>query len=353
MKSISAITVFSAALLCSNPAWPVQSDAPEIWSRGDAMRTSGLVDTQAQRNAFRQLVKAGNDTATLSFVHEIEQKSDWPAPVRERLLLDMVNELRSEPPRAVGPRVTAYLGQYQPTVLVPHDDHPQAGVPLYNIRAATVGVLNTWSRQEAAFEGAAYLAAGSHNLVEAYLAEDRFPRRRGLLDALETATPGQLKGVSEQALNTVEQQPELVELAGKAALINNDLDTLEALAARGSGAGIPGLFRRSAETLNAEQSSRLLAAAFINPSRSTTAQAIAHLAPGLRGDKPTAQLLIEALGDPELGSAAALELASAHSTEVLAQLKQIAGSGDRSLRTSRAGLALQLRDTMIRQEMRQ
>ena len=78
-------------------------------------------------------------------------------------------ELGKLPSDVVSFKVMARLKAWEPDILVPHDDHPRAGVPLYNIRGAAQGVENSWRRQEAVIEGRALLASNPRSLVDAFV----------------------------------------------------------------------------------------------------------------------------------------------------------------------------------------
>ncbi len=314
--------------------------APESWERDEAWRASASVDTKNVRLQLHELLAAGDSHGTLLLIRAIDQRADWPTPARERVLLDFVNGLRKETPRAIGAQVMEYLGRYPSRVLVAHEDHPQASVPLFNIRAATAGVLNTWTRLESSYQGAVLLASGAGNLVRAYLEQESLPARLGLIDALSTASPAQLEELTQHALSIFEQQPRLLALAGRAALIAKDLDALETLVEKGRGADMPGLLRGSAQMLDAQQSSRLLQAALRNPSHETAALAIAQLTPALAGHQATERLLLQMLENPDLGASAALALVKNPSTTALQELEVLAAADEHSLRSSRARLAL-------------
>jgi len=335
-------------LLLPGIAVSAQNRSPETWEREEAWRASASVDIQQQRSLLHALLKAGDSEATLDQIHEIEQQGDWPAPARERVLFEFASGLRQEPAHSVSTEIIKYLGSYESTVWVPHEDHPRGSVPLFNIKGATAGVVNHWTRQEAAFEGAGHLAAGGEILARAYQREASSIRRRGLSDALGTATPEQLKAVSELALKLMKQDPGMEYLAGRAALLNKDFNTLEQLVRNGHGTQMASLFRQCSQIFDAEQTSRLLLASFQNDSSETAALAIAQLSPLLTGHQPTQDLLLKKLGDPELGSSAALALAKNPGPALVRKLEALAASGESSLGSSRARLALRIHDSQFK-----
>jgi hypothetical protein len=339
-----------AAGLLSAPAQAYEPRAPEVWERDAAWRASLNSETEAQRAELRQLLRAGDSEASLALLRALDRNREVPAPARERLLLDYVNGLRQEPPRAVSDAVIEFLATYPSTVLVAQIDHPRSTGPLFNIRAATAGLRSGWTRQEAAFEGAALLSGEAGRLIDAFLASDSVPRQRGLIDALATATPAKRDTVAEAALSLIDQQPELVELAGHAALLNQNADMLERLVARAQGHGLHNLLRRSSEAFDIGRNAALLEAALDSGSAQTAALAMAQLGPVLAGHAASVDRLFQYLDDPATGAAAALALAGNPNPGVRQRLEAAATDAN-ALLAARASLALQLMDAAWLREL--
>lgn len=318
------------------------SEDAEAWERDEALRASESVNTQTQRNKLQSLLKAGESEASLALIQNIQNEESWPAPARERVIYEYVTSLRHETPRVVGKELLSYLQNYQSTVLVPHEDHPSGNVPLFNIKGAAAGVVNGWTRQEAAFKGAALILEDPDSLPLAYLSESSLPAQQGLLDSLDTASPTQLKSISGFALRNLETYPQLVAVASKSALISMDQESLLMLAESGYGAGIHTLFSVSVKQLDKVQIQQLLQAALRNPSHETAALAIAQLGPALSGNEPSESLLLEMLGDPKLGSSAALALVVSPSNKVLLRLQALAVTENNEPAAIRARLALDM-----------
>ena len=342
MNRLYFVLQITVLMMLSGPLAAQQLPAAESWERDEAWRASTSVSTQSERNRLSQLLKAGNTTATLNLIRQIVQRSDWPGPARERVIFEFTSSLRQETPRAADDELIAYLMDFQSTVFIPHEDHPASGVPMFNIKGAAAGVVNGWSRQEAAFQGATLISYDPVSLAPAYLAENSRPRQQGLLDALDTASPAQLQALSGFALAGLDSEPELIAIAAKAALMNADIDALLVLAEKGRGVQMQGLFKESADLFGLQKNQLMLQAALRNPSSETAALAIAQLAPTLAGHKPTQDLLLKLLGDPQLGSSSALALAMNPGTRVLGELQRLADSEQNVLSASRARLALQI-----------
>ena len=257
----------------------------ESWEREEAWRAAASIETKVTENRLNVLAKAGDDTATLNLIMEIESNADWPAPAREQTLFDFIQELRQQTPRIIGEEVVAYLSAYQSKVLVSHEDHPRSLMPLFNIKGAMKGVENGWIRQEAVFDGAVQLSENPEAFVQAFESEQNYNRRQGFIDSLNNASASELSLVTSAAMSTVNQHPALVELAVDAALLNKDLDSIIKLARTIDGQYTQAFFSGSAKAFSTNELSLLFRAALENESSETAALAIAQLAPALSTDK--------------------------------------------------------------------
>lgn len=337
LRSITCLV--ATGILAAAPTQAYQPHAEETWNREDALRVSSEYDTTGQHQLLRQMTEAGDSESQLAALRDIDARSDWPAPVREKLLLDYVNELRQEPPGSVSAEVLEFLGAYPEAVLVPHEDHPSAGIPLFNIRAATAGVLNGWTRQEAAFTGATLLAEEPSTLVTAWLEESRPAARRGFVEALSTASRPQLLAVGASAREQIRQHPKLLELAGQAALLSQDTETLHMLMKGPGGKDMHRLLRQAAGSLTGGDLAMLLGAALQSENPETAALAISILSPSLAAES-VEPLLLEQLGDAELGAAAAMALAANPASRTRQSLETLAATSEDRLTATRARLAL-------------
>jgi hypothetical protein len=317
----------------------------EAWERDEAWRAAASVETAVTENQLNVLAKAGDDTATLNLIMDIESNSNWPVPAREQTLFEFVQELRQQTPRIIGEEVVAYLSAYQSKVLVPHEDHPRSSMPLFNIKGAMKSVENGWTRQEAAFDGAVQLSENPEGMVQAFVSEQNYNRRQGFLDALRNASASELKSVSEAAMLEIEQNPDLIELAVDAALLNEDLDSIINLARTVDGPYTQTLFSGSVKAFSPSELSLLLKAALENESSETAALAIAQLAPDLSGNELSEDLLFNMLADPDLGSSAALALVANPNDRILSRLDAVASNEAGGIAASRARLALQIHES--------
>ena len=324
------------ALLCAAPV--IAQTARE----GGA--ATGQSVAAAQRlDALRGATSAGDQGRLLALLGSTAADETLPLELREKVLFDYVQHLRSQPPRAADSRVMAFLGSYAPRILVPHEDHPGASVPRFNIRAAAAGVEHSWRRQEASYAGAVLLGRDPALLVQAFRLHADPPVRRGLLDALDSASAGALEAIAFIALDHIEHEPQLAELVGKATSRTGDTRALEQLLRTSDGTAIPGILRTARETLDEGQLATLLEVAITEASPGIAALAIAELTPAVTQRADTRAQLLQLLGDPERGSAAALALAATPAPGTQAELNGMLDAAEPgSLAAARARLALEI-----------
>jgi hypothetical protein len=327
-------------LLAALLAVPVMAEtAPES---GAATRQA---EAAAQRlDALRGATSAGDRGRLLELLNSTAADEALPLELREKVLFEYAQHLRSQPPGAVDANVMAFLGAYASRVLVPHEDHPGASVPRFNIRAAAAGVEHAWRRQEASYAGAVLLGRDPALLVQAFRLHADPPVRRGLLDAVDNASAGALEAIAFIALDHMGEEPQLAELVGTAALRTGDTRALEQLLRTGDGTAIPGILRSARETLDESQLATLLEVAIAEASPGITALAIAELAPAVAQRADTRAQLLHLLGDPGLGAAAALALAATPTPGTRAQLNGMLLGQSGSLAAARARLALEIMD---------
>jgi hypothetical protein len=302
----------------------------------------------AQRlDALRGATSAADQGRLLELLNSTAADPALPVELREEVLFEYAQYLRSQPPRAVDANVMAFLGAYASRVLVPHEDHPGASVPRFNIRAAAAGVEHSWRRQEASYAGAVLLGRDPALLVQAFRLHADPPVRRGLLDALDSASAGALEAIAFIALDHIEHEPQLAELVGKAALRTGDTRAVEQLLRTSDGTAIPGILRTARETLDEGQLATLLEVAITEASPGIAALAIAELAPAVTQRADTQAQLLQLLGDAELGSAAALALAATPAPGTQAELNGVLLGQAGSLAAARARLALEIMDSGV------
>jgi hypothetical protein len=338
----SVILAWALGLGCSAIVHAQQVFEPPNWDRSLALLSANQADQTDTLRSLFDLARAGDSGATLQSLTGIGRDASLPMPAREQLLFRFTLGLSDLAPASVDHSVLDYLLAYEPRTLVPYQERPAVGVPLFNIRAAAHGIMNQWSRQTGAGRATGLISAEPETWLRAYLLAG--PQQRdGFEDALDLASDAQLGLLETLALDQLPGQPELTVVAGKTALLSADSAGFQQVLIHGRGPAIARLLAASAQVFPAWENAEILQAALQSAPAGTAALAIAQLTPVL-GDFPEVQaLLLDRLSDIELGSAAALALARSATPATKDALAELAASSD-ELVSGRATMALELID---------
>ena len=338
MSPALVIRLCVAAALLAALAAQAQTALPRPnWSVQDARQAAAQVDTLTAVRPLFRLARAGRNDELLAALEALASRTDWPVPAREEALHLFALNLADLPPGTVSRKVTGWLLAYSPQTLVPHEDHPQAAVPLYRIGTATAGSLHAWARESAAAAAGRLLQDGPDAWLAAFLAADPV-RQRGFLDALDGAGAEPLRRLSEQALERLPGEPGLTPVAARAGLLLADPAILQAAVIHGGGPGLAPALRSAAGHFDEAERADLLIGAVRRAPAANAALAIAELAPGLLRQPEVAELLFERLADRGVGAAAALALAKSKDPGILERLDHLARDGA-GLEARRAAIA--------------
>jgi len=325
--TIIALLLITGMASTATAAEPVNIDR---WNRASAMAAVRSVNIDA----------ASREIRTLKDLEALEKRIEWPLPAREASIYKFTQSLAVLPRDAVSVDVMQYLNSYQSQVVVPHEDHSDAVIPLFNIRGAAAGIENGWLRAESAAEAQLVLARRPATLVAMFLESSNHSQRSGYLDTLAHAASSEVEAVQTAALNHLGESPELTPLVAVTAVITADPYAVRRLLVDGHGAGLAPALESLASWESPAESAAMLKFAIDQAPANNAALAIAHWWPALRNDAVTRQLLLDKLSDPALGSSAALALAQEPDIQTIRELQLIA-AGD-SATAQRAQLALNI-----------
>lgn len=276
---------FASFLLAATAADAADRALPEPnWNRHAAIESASQADTRTTLESLYRLARQGRGEELMSTVRSIEDDTGWPDPAREKVLYSLALALGEFEPGTVGPEVLKYLLERRSRTLVPHEEHPEMGVPLFNIRAAAAGSLAEWTRYT--------------NHLE-----------------------------SEKA-------------SGKITVDAPDADDfLRSISTTGD-AGTAARLRSARSMFNPEELETIVAAAPGMQDTHTASLVLAELSPGILNRPATVDLLFSLLGHRELGATAALLLAGSGSEAVFERLAELA-TGSNDLDAKRAALAIE------------
>jgi hypothetical protein len=331
------LLAFLPLLTClSLQAQPVMPEPN--WTLRSAREAAGTIDLIAELKPLFAAARAGRDQALLRQLRGLAANETWPIPARERVLHAFALGLGDLQPGSIGPGAIEYLLSYQPRTLVPHDDHAHAAVPLFNVRAAMSGSINEWDRQVGAEESLDLLRRNNVAWVGVFRAAGP-ARQGGLLAGLESASDAQLRALASQVLHDLPGAPELTLVVARSALLLSDLELFQRIVVTGRGAGVAQALRAAAAALDEPERAAVLRHATAKAPAANASLAVAELAPGLLQQPETVTLLLDLLGDRQLGPAAALALSASTAPLIHERLAQLAAAGA-GLPSKRAAIAL-------------
>ena len=343
--ALFCLCVFGDSAVAANEA------STERWDRSSAMTAARSINVDRAVYEIGHISSLADGAATLEKLEQLESRSDWPLPAREAALYEFTRSLAGLPREAVAAEVMQHLQSYQARALVPHEDHGDTLVPLFNIRGAAAGVENGWQRAEFAIEAASLLETNPAELVSAYIESANHNQRSGYLDALGDAHLADVAAVQDAALEQLDRASTLTPLVGLTSVITLDTIAVQQLLINGRGAGLAAALGQLDERLQTPQTADLLIYAVLKAPADNAALAIAAWWPRLRHEAAVRDLLVEKLADPALGAAAALALAQDPDIQTIKMLQETAG-GD-SLAARRAQMALDMnRDRLVSEVQR-
>lgn len=339
MKAAVRITLI--LYTCLLPWQPVYGQAafPEPnWNRAMAVESVASVDTGKVLKTLYQSARSGASEQLLDKLLAVERNAAWPVPAREYIIWSFTLGLADLDVNTVSPEVLDYLSAYQPRTLVAHDDRDSVGVPLFNIRAAAMGVRHSWARRHGASKAELLLRNDPALWINTYIEADP-AARRGFTDALDFASDEQLRDLARSAIERLADHPGLTAIAGKSALFLEDRKLLQLTLTLGSGPDLHHILRAVSWSLDAQDRKQLLLQTIHLGPDHTAGLAIAQLAPALLDDPEVRETMFGMLDHRNLGTSAALVLSSSPDPEIRRRLNTLAG-GKLGLTSKRASLAI-------------
>ena len=349
MKHYSFPVILFCLFITADIAFAVDRGPATQWDRQSAMAAVRSAHIDIVVIEIANTVSLADGKATMRRLKDLENRVDLPLPAREAALYEFTRSLGELPRSAVSVEVIEHLQNYQAQVLVPDEDHGHTLKPLFNIRGAAVGIENGWQRSEFALKATKTLETNPGALVSAYAELTNHNQRSGYLDALRQAEMADVEIVQNIVLEHFDREPGLTRLLGLTCVITTDQIAIQQLLVHGQGAGLSSAFRQLDERLAAAETAEFLTYAIQQAPAENAALAIATWWPRLRHEAAIRDLLLDQLGDPLLGSAAALALAKSPDIQTIKSLQDTANGS--SIAARRAQMALGMnRDQLIEEE---
>lgn len=350
MKNHLVLVTIFCLFVVTNTAVAANHAPSTQWDRSSAMAAARSVNIDKAVYEIGNVSSLADGEATLRQLKLLETRDDWPQPAREAALYEFTRSLAGLPREAVAVEVMQHLQNYRAQTLVPHEDHGNTLVPLFNIRGAATGIENGWRRMEFTADAVELLKTDPNRLVSGYMESVDHNRRSGYLDALPLADIVDVTAVQGSALEQFEENPGLTRLIGTTAVITGDIIAAQQLLISGRGAGLAAALRQLDESLPASETAALLIYAIQNAPASNASLAIATWWPRLRHEADIRDLLVDKLADPALGASAALALAQSPDMQTIKALQDIASGNSTAAR--RAQMALDINRDLLAGEVR-
>jgi len=344
-KHLALISFYLVCGFAQSATSSAQSLA-EHWERNGAMVAVRSVNINTAVYEIGNISSFADADTTLTGLRTMETRGDWPLPAREAAIYQFTRSLATLPRDAVAPEVIQHLQNYQARVLVPHEDHSDRFVPLFNIRGAAKGVENGWQRTEFTLEAETLLETDPLMLVTAYAKSASYNQRSAYLEALKHARMTDLIAVQDATIDQLVEAPVLTPMLGVTAGITSDPFAVRQLLTNGRGSGLSSTLAQLGQQLPTSETAALLDYAIHHAPVANAGLAISAWWPQLNHDAASRDLLVHLLDDPALGASAALALAKDPDIQTIKILQDTA-RGDTSA-ALRAQMALHFnRDRLI------
>jgi hypothetical protein len=252
------------------------------WDRGSAMAAVRSVNIDTAVFEVGNLASLADAETTLVKLKNIETRSDWPLPAREAAIHQFTRSLAELPRDAVAVEIMQHLHNYQAQTLVPHEDHGDALIPLFNIRGAAAGVENSWQRAEFGAEAGALLETDPRSLVSVYAQSTNHNQASAYRDALRQADLNDVVVVQETVLESIEEKSKLTSLLGVTTLRTANTIAVQMLLKNGRGAAVSPALVQLGERLQRPDIASLLEFAIEQAPASNATLAIAAWWPRLK-----------------------------------------------------------------------
>ncbi len=336
--SIASAAAVEVSEDSSAPAQAALWDAPN-WEAGPALARSKSIAAQSLALELDRLLR--DDPAALSArLRALDEADALSWPEREAALLKFTRSLHALRADQVPDETMGLLTHWISRTLVAHEESPSFATPLFNIAAEAQGLQNRWRREAAARTAARALATGAERFLDGWPSADDAVGQAGWIDALRAAPASQRKALLVQGLQRMSNAPQLVLPTTEAAISLRDHAAMTRLVQATDSVSLHFLLTALAGQLTARELDSLLAELITNVAVDRAALAIAIFAPALIDELPFERRMLSLLGDPALGSSAALVLSRRPTPRLKAELEALAASAPTSLLSGRARLAL-------------
>lgn len=312
IASIARLALASCLIMIiAIPGMAQRLGKPE-WVEPDAHRVAASPTVERAAEALLEQTLAGTAAQQqLAAIARISADTTLTPAQRDAVLHVYLRRLRDFAPGTAPPAVLAGLSQLRPLAVIAHEEGAHHGVALFNIASAARGLANEW-----AWRDGHDAVAGSTALPLSTLAEELGrvtpdgPRFRGMRFAI-----GRLPAPALEALAA--RCAMMPGGCGRARadieLARGNVRWLKPWLASAAAAEVVPRLRDLRRFLTPPEERELLKAALSHPNKGVAARAMSDLTSSMPKDdglrREWGSQLVGLLDDPQLGAAAALQLA--------------------------------------------
>ncbi|HMB60631.1 MAG TPA: hypothetical protein VKN35_12025, partial [Xanthomonadales bacterium] len=270
-------TIFTAAF--AGQGYGGENLKSPNWDRHLALGAVSMPDVRREASRMIDLTLTGSESELLDEMNELATMSGWAQPEAEAVIYEFIRQLRPLPPYSVNQAVVDFVVNYQPQVLVPHEESMSMGVPLFPIRAAAAGLVNQWTREQAEMDARILLVKRPSELLAAYADSADPNNRAGIESSLADADPAHLDYLLQLGLPLLAEYPGLTSLLGKAAIVTGNVQSISEVIALGSGYQVVDLSRSLKQGFSSDELAFVLLETLESAPQSNASVVLAELAP--------------------------------------------------------------------------
>lgn len=299
--------------LLSPPATgAVQHFEDPLWTEPEARSLAASPAVDRAIESLLQLTLAGADAPGLiDAIDRLRRDEALTPPERDAVLYGYVRRLRGFPPGTVPGAVLDRLAGAAPLAVTGHEEGPHHAVPLFNVAAAARGLANEWAwrRGHAAIAGPDPIALSTlaEELAGSTLDQPRF---RGMRLAIERLPATRLDELSRLCA----AHPAGCGIArADIELARGNVAWLKRWVAVASPENLTPRLQALRRRMPPSDATAIMQAALRHPDAGVVARAMSditsHLPKEASARKAWGIRLVDLLDEPDLGAAAALQLA--------------------------------------------
>lgn len=292
-----------------SPAWVAHPETLDL-------AASASVD-RAVESLLERTLAAEGAPGLIEAMRRVREDERLTLPERDAVLHGYLERLRAFPPGTVPEPVLNWLAKAPPLAVTGHEEGPHHAVAVFNVAATARGLANEWSWRSGR-EAVARATPGALPKLARELgrSDPDSPRLAGMRFAIARLPAERLEALARACAVTADGCGAAradIELA------RDNVDWLQSWIRQAAASEVAPRLRPIRERLARSRADRVMRAALEHPDPGVAARALSDITSSLPKDRARrmdwGSRLVNLLDDPELGGAAALQLARMDSAD--------------------------------------